>query len=193
MWTALKHVGIITGESVVNATWVNVISYDLGGNVEKWRKDSKQYRFMFDRDIAIVGCVMPQTLSICRDHCFPKNPRMTQLAREHDDVIKLKHFPRYWAFVRGIHWSPVNSPHKGQWRRAVMFSLNCSWTKGWMKHRDAGDETHSLWRHVMGREYIKNILWVWYLTKVLPWSFLCCEQYSVISHYDVLKEYFIWL
>ena len=30
----------------------------------------------------------------------------------HDDVIKWKHFPRYWPFVRGIHWSPVNSPHK---------------------------------------------------------------------------------
>ena len=36
----------------------------------------------------------------------------------HDDVIKWKHFPRYWPFVRGIHRSPVNSPHKGQWRRA---------------------------------------------------------------------------
>ena len=32
----------------------------------------------------------------------------------HDDVIKGKHFPRYWPFVRGIHRSPVNSPHKGQ-------------------------------------------------------------------------------
>ena len=29
---------------------------------------------------------------------------------EHDDVIKLKHFPRFWLFVRGIHWSPVNPP-----------------------------------------------------------------------------------
>ena len=24
-------------------------------------------------------------------------------------------FLRYWPFVRGIHRSPVNSPHKGQW------------------------------------------------------------------------------
>ena len=39
----------------------------------------------------------------------------------HDDVIKWKHFPRYWPFVRGSHRSPVNSPHKGQWRGAVMF------------------------------------------------------------------------
>ena len=32
----------------------------------------------------------------------------------HDDVIKWKHFPRYWSFVWGIHRSPVNSPHKSQ-------------------------------------------------------------------------------
>ena len=30
-------------------------------------------------------------------------------------------FSRYWHFVRGIHRSPVNSPHKGQWRGALIF------------------------------------------------------------------------
>ena len=45
----------------------------------------------------------------------------------HDDVIKWKHFLSYWLFVRGIHWSPVNSPHKGQWSSALMFSLICAW------------------------------------------------------------------
>ena len=45
----------------------------------------------------------------------------------HDDVIKWNHFPRYWPFVRGIHRSPVNSPHKGQWRGALMFSLIYAW------------------------------------------------------------------
>ena len=28
----------------------------------------------------------------------------------HDDVIKWKHFPRNWLFVRGIHRSPVTAP-----------------------------------------------------------------------------------
>ena len=42
----------------------------------------------------------------------------------HDDVIKWKYFPRYWPFVRGIHLSPVNSPHKGQWHGGLMFSLH---------------------------------------------------------------------
>ena len=57
----------------------------------------------------------------------------------HDDVIKWKHFPRYWPFVRGIHRSPVNSPHKGQWRGALMFSLICVWINSWVNNREAGD------------------------------------------------------
>ena len=57
---------------------------------------------------------------------------------EHDDVIKWKHFPRYLPFVRGIHRSPVNSPHKGQWRGALIFSLICSYIYGWVNNREAG-------------------------------------------------------
>ena len=57
----------------------------------------------------------------------------------HDDVIKWKHFPRYSPFVRGIHRSPVNNPHKGQWRWALMFSLICARINGWVKTREAGD------------------------------------------------------
>ena len=57
----------------------------------------------------------------------------------HDDVIKWKHFPRYWPFVRGIHRSPVNSPHKGQRRGALMFSSICVWINGWVNDCEAGD------------------------------------------------------
>ena len=66
---------------------------------------------------------------------------------------------RNWSFVR---W-PVNSPHKGEWRRALVFSLICAWTNVWVNNRDAGD----LRRHrahydatimkdvnVLGRDYI---------------------------------------
>ena len=59
---------------------------------------------------------------------------------QHDDVIKWKHFPRNWPFVRGIQSPvPVNSPHKGQWRGALMFSLICVWINGWVNNREAGD------------------------------------------------------
>ena len=55
------------------------------------------------------------------------------------DVIKWKHFPRYWLSVRGIHRSPVNSLHKGQWHGALMFSLIGAWMNGWVNNREAGD------------------------------------------------------
>ena len=58
---------------------------------------------------------------------------------DHNNVIKWKHFPRYYPFVWGIHGSPVNSPHKGQWRGALMVSLVCTWTNAWVNNRDAGD------------------------------------------------------
>ena len=55
----------------------------------------------------------------------------------HDDVIKWKHFPCYWPFVQGIHRSPVNSPHKGQWRGALVVSLIWAWINGWVNNREA--------------------------------------------------------
>ena len=73
------------------------------------------------------------------DH-FPYCPKLrsSEADGSHDDVIKWKHFPRYWPFVREIHRSSVNFPHKGQWRGALMFSLICAWINGWVNNRDAG-------------------------------------------------------
>ena len=34
---------------------------------------------------------------------------------------------------------PVNSPHKGQWRGALMFSLICAWINDWVNNHEAGD------------------------------------------------------
>ena len=56
------------------------------------------------------------------DMIMEPEPLNTKL---HDDVIKWKHFLRYWPMVRGIHRSPVEVPHKGQSRGALMFSLIC--------------------------------------------------------------------
>ena len=60
--------------------------------------------------------------------------------RPFDDVIKWKHFPRYWPFVRGIHRSPV--------RFDIFFDLRLnkrlrkqSW--GWWFET----LSHPLWRH----------------------------------------------
>ena len=81
--------------------------------------------------------------------CFPNIPYLSsvvyeQASNEADWInimmkIKWKHFPRYWPFVRGIHRSPVNSPHKGQWRGALMFSFICAWMNDWINTCEAGD------------------------------------------------------
>ena len=54
-------------------------------------------------------------------------------------MIKWKHFLLYWPFVQGIHQSPVNSPYKGQWCGALVFSLICTQINGWVNNGEAGD------------------------------------------------------
>ena len=65
--------------------------------------------------------------------------RHRALSLGHDGVIKWKHFSCHWSFVRGIHRSPVNSPHKSEWRGSLMFSLICAWIHGWVNSGDGGD------------------------------------------------------
>ena len=50
----------------------------------------------------------------------------------HGDVIKWKHFPRYWPFVRGIHPSPVNFLTKRPVKQSsdVFFGL-CTYVHNW--------------------------------------------------------------
>ena len=52
---------------------------------------------------------------------------------------QMEKFTRYWPFVRVIHRSPVNSPHKGQWRGAFVFSLICARINSWVNNGEAGD------------------------------------------------------
>ena len=48
-------------------------------------------------------------------------------------------FSALLALCEGNPRSSVDSPHKGQWRGALMFSLICAWTNGWANKREAGD------------------------------------------------------
>ena len=93
--------------------------------------------------INVMAADVPVTLSGHQRHKI--NSRGSTAAPGvdiHDDVIKWKHFPCYWPFVRGIHRSPVNSPHKGQWRGALMYSFNQRPNKLWVNSREAGDLRH---------------------------------------------------
>ena len=108
--------------------------------------------------------VGPMNLAIREYHQARKGS-----ALKHDDVIKWKHVLRYWPFVRGIHRSPVNSSHKGQWRGALMFTLICVWINGWVNNREAGDFR----RHLAHYDVIVMILgpllltWMNYTTRII--------------------------
>ena len=72
-------------------------------------------------------------------------------------------FSALLALCAGIHRSPVNSPHKGQWRGALMFSFICAWLNGWVINREAGD----LRRHrahygviVMLKDIFPDDIWI---------------------------------
>ena len=92
----------------------------------------------------------------------------------HDDVIKWRHFPRYWSIVRGMHRTPVYSPHKGQWSRALLFSLICAWINGGVNNRKAGD----LRRHRAHYDVIlmPHVTLNWYIF-VQIWKCDKCNQY----------------
>ena len=48
---------------------------------------------------------------------------------------QMETFSALLAFVRGIHRWPVNCPHKGQWRGALI----CARINGWVNKREGGD------------------------------------------------------
>ena len=103
-------------------------------------------------------------------------------------VTKWKHFPRYWTFLWGIHWSPVNSPHKGQWRGALLFSLSCTWIKGWVNNHEAGD----LRRHYA--HYDVTVM----ISKFTTWqidvefSQSAVKHLSRSSHYPLSRRVYRW-
>ena len=104
----------------------------------------------------------------------------------HDDVIKCKHFPRYWPFVRIIHRSPVNSPHKGQWRGALMFSLICVWINGWVNNREAGD----LRRYRAHYDVIVMVMAHWRIYMYAATSINKCM--TAISQ-TIYSDIFLWM
>ena len=93
------------------------------------------------------GLYVPQTI---RQHCFRNGITWTNvnqdalheqyicfLALPHDDVIKWKHFPRYWPFVRGIHrWIHHT---KNSDAELWCFLWSAPWMNGWVNSREACD------------------------------------------------------
>ena len=64
---------------------------------------------------------------------------------------------------------PVNSPHKGQWHWALVFSLICVWINGWVNNREAGELR---WHR---GHYDVNVMWLSWRFKS-PVTRLCVQQ-----------------
>ena len=52
---------------------------------------------------------------------------------------QMESFSALLALCTGNSLVPVNSPHKGQWRGPLMFSLICAWINDWVNNPKAGD------------------------------------------------------
>ena len=97
-------------------------------------------------------------------------------------------FMHGFQWFRGIHRSPLNSLHKGQWRGALMFSLICGWINGWVNNREAGDlRRHRphydvivmfigsfcgprLQLHVSHDDVMTRFLYYWHSVRGIHWS-----------------------
>ena len=78
----------------------------------------------------------------------------------------------------GEFTGPVNSPHKGQWRGALMFSLICTWINNWVNNHEVGD----LRRH--RGHYDVNVMEYWWVvhmnlqnTSKKYWQNKGCHKY----------------
>ena len=93
------------------------------------------------------------------------HPTLQKIIHIHDSILKWKHFLCYGPFVQGIQRSPADSPHKGQWCEALMFSLICARLNSCVHSCEAGDlrchcahydVTVNIYIEVYGRIYMAN-------------------------------------
>ena len=104
---------------------------------------------------------------------------------------QMETFPRYWPIVRGIHRPPVNSPHKGQWCEALIFSLICVWINGCVNNREADD-----FRRYWALYDVIVMHWHWISWSIYFWVMVCRvfrtetlpEPLPKCSHLDTVER-----
>ena len=92
-----------------------------------------------DRVMAKLGIDIQQLCNSTTDRLLSE-----WLKIKYNVIIKWKHFLCYWLFFRGIHRWLVDSPPKGQWHQALMFSLKCSWNS-WANNQDVSN-LNNVWK-----------------------------------------------
>ena len=112
-------------------------------------------RSAFHSNWVVWSAVISQT--IASGHSICTVPRFIMMTSSNGNISALL------TFVRGIHRWLVNSPHKDQWRGALMFYLICAWINGWVNNREAGDLRHHC------AHYDVTVMSIC-ICKISPWS-----------------------
>ena len=150
--------------------------------------------------IRLIAC-SEIILLLPMSHPYLTNRNVVQHNSSHDDVIKWKHFPRYWPYVRGIHW-PRWIPHTkagdaelwciydaGLW---CLYTLICARINGWVNNREAGDLRRYRPHYdvvVMSEdEDTQTALWGW--TSILQ-SWLYC-YFLLMKYHCKPDDYYLW-
>ena len=98
----------------------------------------------------------------------------------HDTPTRWRHqmetFSELLAFVRGIHRSPLNSPHKGQWRGALMFSLIVR------KYSNSQKHIHRHDKHGFGFGYIRVLNGYWFILHIHQGCYMYPDTKSIFGN-----------
>ena len=84
-------------------------------------------------------------------------------------------FSRDWPFVRAIHRSSVDFPHKGQWREPLMFVLMYACIKFQETVDLFGTPLCSLWRHWNVLLNVRHKI----ISYKVPWWGVAANQYLI--------------
>ena len=104
--------------------WDKILYYQNRGCTGSFDRDHRRYsqRSTLNRCCYFESIIIPNLISTSPKPSFGKMIQTLSLRDwqawselMHGDIIKWKHFPRYWSFVRGIHrWPHGNSPVTGE-------------------------------------------------------------------------------
>ena len=103
---------------------------------------------------------------------LPYNPNTTG----HNETLytwwrhQMETFSALLALCAGNSPVPVNSPHKGQWRGALMFTLICAGINDWVNNREAGDLRRHLDHYDVSVMMSHGITYVVYGPILLTWA-----------------------
>ena len=130
-------------------TWA-IVDRGLGHYMTSLGHDEWKYRSCWCNHLVV--------LAVANVILMQNDSKPSALAQIHDDVIKWKHFSRYWPFVRGIHrWIPHTKASD-----AKLWCFLCAWINDWVNNCEAGD----LRRHRAHYDVIVMISRIAHLIKI---------------------------